>query len=99
VVRLDVTLLHGLLLERILGIDSNAQDAQTNLRYVKDIATALQEASAGDAQVAFIMNPPRLDQVRAIADAGEVMPQKSTYFYPKLASGLVMHRVELDQDL
>jgi uncharacterized protein (DUF1015 family) len=94
VVKLDVTLLHGLLLERVLGIDAAAQEAQTNLRYVKDTATALREIAAGEGQVGFIMNPPRLDQIRAISDAGEVMPQKSTYFYPKLASGLIMHRVE-----
>jgi uncharacterized protein (DUF1015 family) len=99
VVKLDVTLLHALLLERVLGIDAAAQEAQTNLRYVKDTATALREIAAGEGQVAFIMNPPRLEQIRAISDAGEVMPQKSTYFYPKLASGLIMHRVEPDGEI
>ncbi len=57
------------------------------------------QIAAGDGQVGFIMNPPRLDQIRAVADVGEVMPQKSTYFYPKLASGLVMNRLDPNADV
>jgi uncharacterized protein (DUF1015 family) len=99
VARLDVTLLHALVLEGILGIDAAAQEAQTNLRYVKDTAATLDQIAAGNGQVGFIMNPPRLDQIRAVADVGEVMPQKSTYFYPKLASGLVMNRLDPNADV
>jgi len=97
--RLDVTLLHGLVLERVLGISQAAQAAQTNLRYVKDTAKLLQQIAAGEGQVGFVMNAPKVADVRHVADAGEVMPQKSTYFYPKLASGLVMARVDPDEDL
>jgi uncharacterized protein (DUF1015 family) len=99
VLRLDVTLLHGLILDRILGITPAAQEAQTNLRYVKDTAAALADIAAGRGQIAFIVNPGRVETVRQVADAGEVMPQKSTFFYPKLASGIVMARVEPDEDL
>jgi uncharacterized protein (DUF1015 family) len=92
--RLDVTLLHSLLLERILGIDRAAQEKQANLRYVKDLGQALRDSGAPDVQAAFLLNPTRVHDLKAVADAGEVMPQKSTYFFPKLASGLVIHSVE-----
>jgi uncharacterized protein (DUF1015 family) len=90
---LDVTLLHALIIEEILGIDRAAQEKQTNLRYVKDTAHALAEAAAPGVQAVFLMNPTRVEQVKAVADAGEVMPQKSTFFYPKLASGLVINPI------
>jgi uncharacterized protein (DUF1015 family) len=100
VLRLDVTLLHGLLLERVLGITPAAQEAQTNLRYVKDTAAALAAAKqGGETQVVFVMGAPRVADVKQVADAGEIMPQKSTYFYPKLATGLVMAKVDPDEDL
>ncbi len=91
--RLDVTLLHSLVLERILGIDRAAQEAQTNITYYKDTQKGLDAVARGDAQVGFFMNPTPVDQVRAVSDAGEIMPQKSTFFYPKIASGIVMRKV------
>ena len=92
--RLDVTILHALVLERILGIDRAAQEKQTNLRYVKDFAEALREARAPGVQAVFLLNPTRVQDLKAVADAGEVMPQKSTYFFPKLASGLVTYPLD-----
>jgi uncharacterized protein (DUF1015 family) len=89
---LDVTLLHALIIEEILGIDRAAQEKQTNLRYVKDTGKALDEARR--AQAVFLMNPTKVHEVKAVADAGEVMPQKSTFFYPKLASGLVINPLD-----
>lgn len=99
VIRLDVTILHGLVLEKVLKINKAAQEAQTNLRYVKDTQKTLDEIAAGKGQVGLLMNPPTLEQVRVIADLGEVMPQKSTYFFPKLASGLVLQPLDRDEDL
>ncbi len=99
VARLDVSLLHGVILERILGISAAAQEAQTNLRYVKDTAQALAQLGATDTQAVFILSAMPVEQVTHIADGGEVMPQKSTYFYPKLASGLVLSTVDPDEDL
>jgi uncharacterized protein (DUF1015 family) len=90
---LDVTLLHALVIEAILGIDRAAQEKQTNLRYVKDTAAALADAKSPDVQAVFLMNPTPVAHVKAVADAGEVMPQKSTFFYPKLASGLVINPI------
>lgn len=96
---LDVTLLHSVLLERILGIDRDAQDHETHIRYVKDTAEAMAQVARGHAQVGFIMNPTRVDQVLDAADHGQVMPQKSTFFVPKIASGLVLSPISPDEDL
>ena len=87
--RLDVTLLHSLLLEQVLGIDQPAQEKQANLRYLRDADAALREARSGAVQAAFLLNPTPLEALRSCADVGEVLPQKSTYFFPKLASGLL----------
>jgi uncharacterized protein (DUF1015 family) len=93
-VSLDVSLLHGLVLERMLGVDRAAQEAQKNIDYVKDTRDALAKVQRATCQVGFIMHPTRVGQVQAVADAGEVMPQKSTFFYPKIASGLVMNPLD-----
>jgi uncharacterized protein (DUF1015 family) len=92
--RLDVAVLHGLILEELLGIDRSAQERQTNLRYVKDLAGAFEEARRPDVQMVFLLNPTEVEQLRAVADAGEIMPQKSTYFFPKLASGLLINPID-----
>jgi uncharacterized protein (DUF1015 family) len=92
--RLDVPILHTLILEQMLGIDRSAQERQTNLRYVKDSKAALEESRRADVQAVFLLNPTRIEQLKAVADAGEVMPQKSTFFYPKLASGLLLDPID-----
>ncbi len=96
---LDVTVLHTLVLEGMLGITKEAQEKQTNLAYLKDTGQALAAARAGEqgAQAVFIMHPTAVAQVRAVADAGEVMPQKSTFFVPKLASGIVMNHIDPEE--
>lgn len=88
---LDVTILHEYILERLLGISKEAQASQRNLLYVKSTDEALDAAERQDVQLVVLMNPTRLDQVEAVALSGEVMPQKSTFFYPKLASGLLFN--------
>jgi uncharacterized protein (DUF1015 family) len=97
---LDVTILHAIVLETLLGIDKAAQEKQTNLGYVKDWDKAIAELksskdeSGNAVQAVFLMNPTKVSQVKAVADAHEVMPQKSTFFYPKIASGLVVNPVD-----
>ncbi len=88
---LDVTILHDHILESLLGISREAQAEQRNLRYVKSAEDAFAAADADDVQCVVLMNPTRLEQVEAVAQTGEVMPQKSTFFYPKLASGLLFN--------
>ncbi len=96
---LDVTILHALVLERMLGIDRAAQEAQSHITYVKDTASALDRVRRGEAQVGFLMHPTRVRQVKDVSDVGEVMPQKSTFFYPKIASGLVMNPLDPFEEL
>ena len=91
---LDVTLLHALILEQALGLDRAAQESQTYLRYVKDNEQALSASREPDVQAVFMMNPTKVTQVMAVSEAGEVMPQKSTYFYPKIASGIVLNPLD-----
>jgi uncharacterized protein (DUF1015 family) len=91
---LDVVQLHKCLLEAVLGIYEEAIREQKNISYVRDPAEAMARVREGSANVAFLMNPARMRQVRDIAFAGEVLPQKSTDFYPKLLSGLTIYAVE-----
>jgi uncharacterized protein (DUF1015 family) len=90
---LDVVLLHELILERSLGITREAQSSLTNLRYYKSTEKALAVARdpASDVQLVCFMNATPVSDVRAVCDSGEVMPQKSTFFYPKIPTGLVFH--------
>jgi uncharacterized protein (DUF1015 family) len=87
---LDVSILHSLIFDRILGIDGKAQEAQTNLIYKKDPNVAFELVKDG-AQMAFFMNSTKIGQVKSVSEAGLTMPQKSTFFYPKLLSGLVIN--------
>ncbi len=91
---LDVVQLHKCLLEGVLGISEEAVREQRNVRYIRDIGEAMSQARSGSANVTFLMNPARMTQVRDIAFAGEVMPQKSTDFYPKLLTGLTIYALE-----
>jgi uncharacterized protein (DUF1015 family) len=88
---LDVTILHEHILEGLLGISKEDQANQTHLRYVKSTDDALAESKKSDVQLVVMMNATRLEQVERVAESGHVMPQKSTYFYPKLASGLLIN--------
>jgi uncharacterized protein (DUF1015 family) len=91
---LDVVQLHKLILEEIIGMSEEDIRAQKHLRYIRDAAEAIDEVRKGNAQVAFLMNPVRMEQVRDVAFAGEVMPQKSTDFYPKMLSGLTIYSLD-----
>lgn len=91
---LDVVLLHQGILEPALGITPHAVASEANLTYEREAFTALEAVSRGAAQAAFLLNPVEVELVMKVATAGEVMPQKSTDFYPKLLSGITMYRVE-----
>ena len=86
---LDVSLLQTLVFERLMGLTQNSIDRQENLRYLRDPKPGYRALDSGDAQFLFLLNPTLVAQVRACAEAGEMMPQKSTDFYPKMISGLV----------
>ena len=88
---LDVVQLHKCLLERALGISEEAIRNQQNVSYIRDAPEAMNIVRSGRADIAFLMNPVRMQQVRDLAFAGETLPQKSTDFYPKLLSGLTIY--------
>ncbi len=90
---LDVVQLHKILIERILGISEEAVRNQDHVKYERDAFEAISWVRQG-ANVAFLMNPARIEQVRDVAFAGEVLPQKSTDFYPKLLSGLAIYALD-----
>ena len=91
---LDVTVLHTLLLVPILGIDKENMAQQKNLHYTRSIAEAISDVDNGKASAAFILNPTKIHETKEVALAGDKMPQKSTYFYPKLITGLVMNQIK-----
>ena len=89
---LDVSVLHSLVLERLFKVDKENMANQKNLFYTRDISEAIAEVKKGSANCCFLINPTRVEQIRDVAAAGEKMPQKSTYFYPKVITGLVMNK-------
>lgn len=89
--RLDVSILHSLVLDRLLGLDLDRVVKHENVGYVKSVEEAEAKVEAGEYQFAFLLNPTRVEQVRTIAGHREKMPPKSTYFFPKLLSGLVIN--------
>lgn len=91
--QLDVVLLHRLLLHRCLGITAEKVTAEANVTYERQITEAIAAVDEKRAQIAFLLNPVRVTEVIEIALGGDVMPQKSTDFYPKLLSGLCLYRV------
>jgi uncharacterized protein (DUF1015 family) len=95
----SVALLHDGILEHVLGITPEAQAAKTNLRYVQDPRKGTAELESGAAQVLFLMNPTPVSTVRRVSEAGEVMPQKSTFFYPKVPSGLFFHTLQAEREV
>ncbi|HET6147318.1 MAG TPA: DUF1015 domain-containing protein [Polyangia bacterium] len=97
--QLDVSVLHGLVLAPLLGIDAGAMVRQSYLGYTHDTAQALADVGSGQVQGAFLMNATKVEQVLQACEAGFVLPQKSTYFQPKLATGLVMYQVDPDADV
>lgn len=91
---LDLVLLHRLMLERGLGITAEAVTGEKNIAYEREMDAALGAVDRGEAQLACILNPVAVRQVMQIALGGDVLPQKSTDFYPKLLSGIAIYRVE-----
>ncbi len=82
------------MLEGALGISEEAIRNQENVTYIRDAAEAMALVRDGRADVAFLINPARMQQIRDLAFGGEVLPQKSTDFYPKLLSGLTIYALE-----
>ena len=89
--RLDVSILHALVFDRIFGLRADEIRKGGNIEYTIEIGGALGAVANGHADGAFLMNPPSIQDVERVSDAGATMPEKSTYFHPKLLTGLVMN--------
>jgi uncharacterized protein (DUF1015 family) len=92
--RLDLTQLHSVIFEKLLGLDAEKVRDQTNLRYLRDAQEAIELVRSGEADITFLTNPVTMEQLKEVAFAGEVMPQKSTDFFPKLLSGLAIYALD-----
>ncbi|HEV8584141.1 MAG TPA: DUF1015 domain-containing protein [Methylomirabilota bacterium] len=90
---LAVSILHEGVLKPLLGITDEALDAKTHVDYVADQAEAVRAAREGRCQAAFLIAPTTAEELQAVVRGGEVLPQKSTHFYPKLLDGLVFHKL------
>jgi len=92
--QLGVAQLHTVVLDHLLGLDPDTITRLGNVRYIRDAQESVAMVDAGDADVAFLIKPITLDQLRDVSLSGEVMPQKSTDFYPKLLSGLAIYALD-----
>jgi len=86
---LDVSILHELLIEQVMGLSKEQVEAKENIDYHRDLDMAISTVDKGEALCVFVMNPTRMAEVKACSDQGAKMPQKSTDFYPKVITGLV----------
>jgi uncharacterized protein (DUF1015 family) len=91
---LDVTILHRLILEKQLGIGSQELAAGGHVSYTIDAGEAMQKVDSGEYAAAFVLRSTPVEQVQEVAAAGDKMPQKSTYFYPKLITGMVLRPLD-----
>jgi uncharacterized protein (DUF1015 family) len=91
---LDVSVLHSVVLQHLLGVSQRSQEQGENVTYVRDAGEAVSRVLSGEHPIGFLLNPTPMWQVEAVGEAGLTMPQKSTLFYPRLQDGLVMRRVD-----
>jgi uncharacterized protein (DUF1015 family) len=91
---LDLACLHSVVLEHLLGLNAEAVRQESNIHYLRDTSEAVDRVRRGEANLAFLVKPVTMEQLKEVAFAGEVMPQKSTDFYPKLLSGLTIYALE-----
>ena len=96
---LDVVMLHGFLFEQILGITPEAVTAGQHVKYYKDPAIAAADLAGGSIQAVFFLNPVTVEEFRDVCLSGHVCPQKTTFFYPKILTGLLIHSARGDETL
>lgn len=92
--QLDLSHLHTIILDRLLGLSADKVREQTNIRYLREAVDAVEQVLHEEANIAFLTRPVTIEQLREVAFGGAVMPQKSTDFYPKLLSGLTIYALE-----
>jgi len=92
--QLGVAQLHTVVLDRLLGLTEDRIRATGNIQYLREASESLALVESGEANIAFLIKPITLDQLKDVSLSGEVMPQKSTDFYPKLLSGLAIYALD-----
>jgi uncharacterized protein (DUF1015 family) len=97
--QLDVAVLNYQIFEKVLGLDTKALDDQDTFKYSSQISEVVDAVTRREARLAFILNPTRIEQVQEVATAGLTMPRKSTYFYPKVMTGLVMNPIYPEEEV
>jgi uncharacterized protein (DUF1015 family) len=96
---LDVSVLHNLLLEGVMGLSQESVARKENVDYLREPDMGYEKVDQGEANFLFVLNPTRMEQVRACATSGVMMPQKSTDFYPKVISGLAAMPISPGEEL
>lgn len=94
--KLDVALLDNIILDQMLGINEQKRRSQDNLAYTRSEEWLIEQVDNRNFQAGFILNPTRVEEIVEVAEAGDKMPQKSTYFYPKLVTGLIINKLNND---
>jgi uncharacterized protein (DUF1015 family) len=97
--QLDVVVLNYLIFDKILGLDAQAQDDQQAYKYSSKIPEVINMLKGGEATLAFLLNPTKVEQVQQVASAGLIMPRKSTYFYPKVKDGIVLCPINPEEEI
>ena len=97
--KLDVVALNFLIFEKVMGLSSKEQDDEEIFQYSSTVTGALEAIDKGKVDLAFLLNPTRIEHVQEVATSGLIMPRKSTYFYPKVPVGLVMHAIDPDEEV
>jgi len=96
---LDVAVLNYLVFDKGLGLDAKAMDDQETCKYSSKVEEVIQLLAAKEVDLAFILNPTKIEQVRQVAESGLIMPRKSTYFYPKVMTGLLLNPILPGEEL
>jgi uncharacterized protein (DUF1015 family) len=94
--RLDVIILSRLILEKVMEFTKADMDNDSLFHYNSNIASTISSVDSGEYDIAFLINPTKIEQVQEIASASQVMPRKSTYFYPKVLTGMVINKIDPD---
>jgi len=97
--RLDVAILHSLIIDKLQALCSEPFFLENNVSYIRNLDQGIDKIKQGEFQMIFLLKPVSLNQIREVVENGELMPQKSTDFYPKVISGLVMRPVGPEERL
>lgn len=92
--RLDVAILHSLIIDKLKSLSSESFSLENNVSYIRNLEQGIKKVMQGEFQMIFLLKPVSLHQIREVVENGELMPQKSTDFFPKLKSGLVMNPLD-----